>query len=414
MEKLSRMGICGLRRRENLMDNILTLPKKDQANRIIAALRKGTPPKEGVDFYSVGREQLLTYFKDKLIEIKDNGISDIKFVSANWGEGKSHFLDLLRDLALKHNFVVSKVELHSIDVPFDKLPIVIQHIMKNIATPKERENGLEALLDDWSVRNKAKNKQEIFNSLKDIGIYPDMRMKLEEYQRYYNHVAGPEYEQCLQVLKWFKGEETRTRTFRDVREYLHSFVLFIRSLGYSGFVIMLDEAEAITSLSRIGKRDLANENIRQIIDNDQNMQGFYVIFASTPTFLSGEDERGAQSYGALWRRISDPLQGLQQDSLQKVIVELPKLTEEEFFCLAQKIKEVYEVAKGQNLTMVNDNHLRSLAHYIQNRGDQRVGTMVRSTVAILDGATSSDFDFLAGFELIVEKIREQEAIDKDR
>jgi len=138
------------------MDNILTLPKKDQANRIIAALRSGTPPKEGVDFYSVGREQLLTYFKDKLIEIKDNGISDIKFVSANWGEGKSHFLDLLRDLALKHNFVVSKVELHSIDVPFDKLPIVIQHIMKNIATPKERENGLEALLDDWSFRNKAK------------------------------------------------------------------------------------------------------------------------------------------------------------------------------------------------------------------------------------------------------------------
>ena len=395
------------------MDNILTFPKKNQANRIITALRTGTPPKEGVDFYSVGREQLLTYFNDKLIEIKVNGISDIKFVSANWGEGKSHFLDLLRNLAFKHNFVVSKVELHSTRVPFDKLSIVIKHIMKNISTPKEQENGLEALLDDWSVRNKSKNKREIFDLLKDVGIYPDMRMKLEEYQRYFNRVTGLEYEQCLQVLKWFKGEETRSRTFTDVREYLHSFVLFIRSLGYSGFVVMLDEAEAITSLSRMGKRDLANENIRQIIDNDQNIQGFYLIFASTPTFLSGEDERGAQSYRALWRRISDPLPGLQQDSLHKVIVELPKLTEEEFFRLAQKIKEVYEVAKEQKLTMVNDNHLRSLAHYIQNRSDQRVGTMVRSTVAILEGATSSDFDFLAEFELIVEKVKEQEAKDRD-
>ncbi len=407
------MGICGPRKRENLMDNILTFPKKNQANRIITALRTGTPPKEGVDFYSVGREQLLTYFNDKLIEIKVNGISDIKFVSANWGEGKSHFLDLLRNLAFKHNFVVSKVELHSTRVPFDKLSIVIKHIMKNISTPKEQENGLEALLDDWSVRNKSKNKREIFDLLKDVGIYPDMRMKLEEYQRYFNRVTGLEYEQCLQVLKWFKGEETRSRTFTDVREYLHSFVLFIRSLGYSGFVVMLDEAEAITSLSRMGKRDLANENIRQIIDNDQNIQGFYLIFASTPTFLSGEDERGAQSYRALWRRISDPLPGLQQDSLHKVIVELPKLTEEEFFRLAQKIKEVYEVAKEQKLTMVNDNHLRSLAHYIQNRSDQRVGTMVRSTVAILEGATSSDFDFLAEFELIVEKVKEQEAKDRD-
>ena len=395
------------------MDNISTLPK-DQAYRIIAALRKGTPPEEGVDLYSVGREQLLSYFNDKLIEIKDYGVSDVKLVSADWGHGKSHFLDLLRDLVLKYNFVVSKVELHSREVPFDQLPIVIQRIMANIATPKERKNGLEALLNDWSVRNKSKNEQEIFKFLKDIDIYPDMRMKLVEYQRYYNRVTGPEYQQCLQVLKWFEGKETKSKTFRDVREYLHSFVLFIRSFGYSGFVVMLDEAEAITSLSSISRRDLANENIRQIIDNVQDTPGFYFLFASTPTFLSGEDERGAQSYQALWRRINDPLQGLRQDSLQKVIVDLPKLTEEEFFRLAQKIKVVYEVARGQNLTMVNDNHLRSLAHYVQNRTDQRVGTMVRSTVAILDEATSPDFDFLARFEFIVEKAIEQEAIDRAR
>jgi len=90
------------------MDNISTLPKA-QAHRIISALRKGTPSEERVDLYSVGREQLLSYFNDKLIEIKNYGVSDVKFVSADWGHGKSHFLDLLRDLALKHNFVVSKV-----------------------------------------------------------------------------------------------------------------------------------------------------------------------------------------------------------------------------------------------------------------------------------------------------------------
>ncbi|MDI6734913.1 MAG: DUF2791 family P-loop domain-containing protein, partial [bacterium] len=127
------------------MNNISTV-SKDQAYRIISALRKGTPPEEGVDLYSVGREQLLSYFNDKLIEIKDYGVSDVKLVSADWGHGKSHFLDLLRDLALKHNFVVSKVELHSREAPFDQLPIVTQRIMANIATPTERRNGLESLL----------------------------------------------------------------------------------------------------------------------------------------------------------------------------------------------------------------------------------------------------------------------------
>lgn len=265
------------------MDNISTLPKA-QAYRIISALRKGTPSEERVDLYSVGREQLLSYFNDKLIEIKNYGVSDVKLVSADWGHGKSHFLDLLRDLALKHNFVVSKVELHSREVPFDQLPIVIQRIMANITTPKERKNGLEALLNDWAVRNKSKSEQEIFGSLKETGIFPNMRLKLVEYQNHYNCPTGPEYQQCLQVLKWFEGKETKSRTFKDVREYLHSLVLFIRSLGYSGFVVMLDEAEAITSLSRISRRDLANENIRQIIDNDQDTQGFYFVFASTPTF----------------------------------------------------------------------------------------------------------------------------------
>lgn len=393
------------------MNNISTLPK-DQAYRIISALRKGTPPEEGVDLYSVGREKLLSYFNDKLIEIKNYGVSDVKLISADWGHGKSHFLDLLRNLALKHNFVVSKVELHSREAPFDQLPIVIQRIMANIATPKERKNGLESLLNDWSVGNKSKSEQEIFKSLTDIGIYSDMRLKLVEYQGHYNCVPGPEFQQCLQVMKWFEGKETKSKTFKDVREYLHNFVLFIRSLGYSGFVVMLDEAEAITSLSRISRRDLANENIRQIIDNDQDTQSFYFVFASTPTFLSGEDERGAQSYPALWRRVSDPLQELRQDSLQKVIVELPKLKEEEFFRLAQKIKAVYEIAKGQNLTIINDSHLQSLAHYVQTRTDQRVGAMVRSTVAILDEATSPGFEFSSKFEFIVEKAMDQEEKDK--
>jgi len=47
------------------------------------------------------------------------------------------------------------------------------------------------------------------------------------------------------VLKWFEGKETKSKTFKDVREYLHNFVLFVRSLGYSGFVVMLDEAEQL-------------------------------------------------------------------------------------------------------------------------------------------------------------------------
>jgi len=392
----------------NTVENL----SKEKAYNVISTLRKGTPPEDGVDLYSVGREELLSYFKKKYNEIKEYGVSDVKFVSADFGYGKSHFLDLLKELALEQNFVVSKVVLHSRDVPFDQMNLVIQGMMANISTLKAKTNGLESLLNEWCEVNRDKSESNLYKSLSDIGIYPEMRMKLVEYFKSYCYVAGPRYQECLQVLKWFEGRETKTKTFSNVRQYLHNLILLIRSIDYKGFIVMLDEAEAITSLSRINRRDLANENIRQVIDNDQDTKGFYFIMASTPTFLSGEDDRGAQSYQALWRRISDPLQGLNQNSLDKVIVDLPKLTEDEFFRLAMKIKLLYEVALGKDFSKINENHLRSLAHYVQTRTDQRVGTMVRSTVAILDAATSQDFDFVKRFELLVEKAMEQEQIDR--
>lgn len=376
--------------------------------KIVNALNKGRPPHEDVRLFSVGRDNLLRYFDQKLQEIKEYALSDVKFISADWGHGKTHFLDLVRQLAFEHNFVVSMVQLHSKLAPFDKLEIVVQNIMRNLATAEVRRNGLEHLLNQWADSVRGKTSSQTFHAIAALA-FPDMRLKLVQYAEYRNHPAGIQYERCLQMLKWFRGEETPAKRFKDVKEYLNAFVWLIRYLGYSGLVVMLDEAEAITSLSRIQRRDLANENIRQIIDNDQDTEGFYFVFASTPTFLSGEDERGARSYEALWRRISDPFRGLTQDSLHKVIVDLPPLSEEQFFKLASSIKRIYEVAKDRALPEVEDGHLRLLAHYVQNRTDRRVGTLVRSVVSILDAVAEQEgFDFLGNYEFMVETVLRQE------
>lgn len=385
---------------------------KDKAVRVIAALRKGTPPDEGAGLYSVGRDELLSYFDKKLLEVKKHGVSDIKFVSADWGHGKSHFLDLLRDLALKHNFVVAEVELRSGEVSFDQLLPVVERMMGSVTTRRVKTNGLQAILDEWSKLNASKTKPELYESLQDAGIFSDMRLKLVEYASSYNCPGGPEYEKCLQIMKWFEGKETKSKTFHNVSEYIRSFVLLVRLLGYSGLVILLDEAEAIVSLSRIGNRDQANENVRQIIDNDNAVRNFYLVFASTPSFLSGEDDRGAQSYFALWRRISDPMQEFVLNSLEKVIVDLPELSQEQFTEIALRIRSIYGKATGKLLSAITDEHLGLLAQYVKTQRDKSVGTMVRSTVAVLDACTGLEFNFRERFELIVEKAMQQESRDR--
>jgi hypothetical protein len=171
---------------------------------------------------------------------------------------------------------------------------------------------------------------------------------------------------------------------------------------------MLDEAESITLLSRINNRDQANENLRQIIDN-QELEGFYFLFATTPSFLDPNDDRGAKSYPALWRRISDPLGQIRPSALDKIIIELPALELEQFGELTRRIKTIYEIDIERDLPQVTEEHLSKLANYVKVRTDQSVRTLVRSTVMLLDEAKKDEqFDILSNYELIVEKIIQDE------
>ena len=380
-----------------------------RALRIITALRKGTPPKEDVTIVSIGRERLVDYFRAKLSQIKEHGLSDVKFISADFGHGKTHFLDLMRQLAFELGFVVSHVELHSTEAPFDKLSLVVQRLAQGLATSEFREDGLSRVLDKWAAELSGKNEAEIYATVGNLP-FPQMRQKLVQYCLAHTNASGIQFGTKMDILKWFRGEETKAKTFTNIKEFLHGFVVFLRLAGYSGLVVMLDEAEAITSLTRVARRDLANENIRQIIDNDTDSQGFYFVFASTPTFFD-DTRSGAPTYDALWRRIRNPLGNVMSRSLENVIIELPALDEEEFSSLGQRIRDIYEVATRQKSQVTNE-HLKAIASHVQRRTDRRVGTLVRSVVAALEDASQPGFDLNAEYPLLIERIIEEEQQDR--
>lgn len=390
----------------------IELPSRKQAFNIVSRLREGVPPLEDVFLFSIGRDDLLDYFERVLSEIATFDQHGVKFIQADYGHGKTHFLDMLAQLAFNHNFVVSIVTLDREKAPFNKLEMVVPLIMGGIMTSSTRQNALGRILQEWAEKVRGLDGNSILRQIdEDEGLqllFPDFRLKLVEYARAYNRQGGPCFEECLRIEKWFRGEETKSKTFKNVPAFLAAFVQFIRHLGYSGFVVMLDEAESITLLSRITNRDQANENLRQIIDN-QDLEGFYFLFASTPSFLSGEDDRGAQTYPALWRRISDPLGQISQRTLDKIIVELPALSTEEFSQLTFRIRTIYEIAFDQEMPQVTDEHLRRLAEYVKVRTDKSVRTLVRSTVMLLDMSRNDQgMDILSQYELIVERVIQDE------
>jgi hypothetical protein len=382
------------------------------ARRILNDLRTGKPPHEYVGTIHVGYERLLDYFGHKLDEIRTYGTSDVKFINADYGRGKSHFLDLIRLLAFERDFVVSRVELHRRDVPFDKLEIVIRKIIANMATAEFRDGGFEKLLRKWARDQHGKSERELAEMVDGLSM-PQLRYNLCQYVQAYNS-DPPNQLRILQLLTWFRGEETPARTFPSVQAYLHDLTHFFRLIGYTGLVIMLDEAEAISSMTGGARGGVANENIRQIIDNTQGSEGFYFVFASTPTFFAAPpggvvrpgDPVTIYSYSALRRRVENLLGLMDPSSPDSVIVELPELTGEDFTTLAVKIRNIVMLAYGMSVAPITDPQLVSVVHYVRGN-DPRVATLVRSVVAVCDRARVAGFSFNAEFETIVEHEREQ-------
>jgi len=184
---------------------------------------------------------------------------------------------------------------------------------------------------------------------------------------------------------------------------LNGILEFIKARGFAGFLVLLDEAEAITSLQRLTSRDAANENIRAIIDNAGKSPGFYFVFATTPSFLDPNLPKSAATYQALWRRIRDPLGGA-GSSLERTIIELPDLTQVQFVALALRVKGLVEIAYGVSARSILDKDMEQLATHVRRRSGDQLSTLVRSVVLVmLQAQEDRDFDFQSTYPFVVEE-----------
>ncbi len=90
--------------------------KSFEARSIIEELRKGSVPIEYVPVFTVGRKNWLTFIEDDLENYIGQGGSKVRFISGDYGDGKTHFMSVIRHLAMEKGFAVSFVVLTR-DVP---------------------------------------------------------------------------------------------------------------------------------------------------------------------------------------------------------------------------------------------------------------------------------------------------------
>src|SRR5690242_2718169 len=114
--------------------NELTQQQADMIIRSVAST--GTPPEYGIEFFTAGLKEYLDVIEeDYLDNYIAGGGSAFKLVVGVYGGGKTHFLYNVRNLAWRHNYVVSYVSLSQTESPFHQLNTVYSAIVRGLTHP---------------------------------------------------------------------------------------------------------------------------------------------------------------------------------------------------------------------------------------------------------------------------------------
>jgi hypothetical protein len=307
---------------------------RSEAESIVESLRSGVPPQRFVSLYSAGGEDFLGAIRERhLHALGDRG--RIRFVSGSWGSGKTHFLRRLREEAFEANFLVSSIQLSAQQAPLSHFERVIYEIVRGVCSPELYATGDAALTAPlgetlhFVLGRKAKEMGEpsagyavkpLVSALHaEDHIDVDMRRVVDSFWTTYAQ-EDPDSDALrdrrAMLLQWFVGEGQpglfrrmfqvqKTITKENARIMLKSFGQLARFLGYSGLVVLIDEAEMAHSVMKTADLKQAQNNLLSLINEIEAAPGLFLVYATVPEFFI-DPKFGIQTYGALAQRIGKP------------------------------------------------------------------------------------------------------------
>ncbi len=376
--------------------------KPKEATAIINALIGGVVPKTGLQHIVVGRSPEVEAFLQGLEEVKQ-GHSLFKCWIGDFGSGKSFMLHLLNTVALKQKFVITGADftpdnrLYSND---GKGRALYTALMDNIAIQTVPEGGaLPVLLEKWieQVLQQTAEQQhiplteireekhlpaiqhqiaKILNNMTEAGGFDFGIVVMKYYQGYINN------DDVLKrgALRWLKGEyHTKTEARQDlgVREIiddlnyydmLKNWCRLFVSIGYSGFMINLDEAINLYKISTSVMREKNYEKILTIYnDCFQGKIGHLMInLAGTKEFLESE-RRGLFSYQALKSRLeTNKFETQTTRDFAQPVIKLQPLNMTDIFVLLKKLKEIFDQNYNTNID-VNEADIHGFMEELYNQ-----------------------------------------------
>ena len=351
----------------------INIPKRLSAA-ILNSLQAGVVPRIGLEYIAVGRKrEIETVLND--LEIISQGAAAFRIITGRYGNGKSFFLQAIRNFAMEKDFLVADADLS----PEKRLSgsggqglETYRELMERLSTNVRPQGGaLESMLQKWIIAVKSSlvkegmsPSEETFDSRVELKIYEalgemenfahgfDFAAAVSVYYRAY--VEGDDKKKQA-ALRWLRGEYSTKKeasaflpvgeiiTDENWYEYIRLFAAFSGRIGFRGFLVFIDEC---VNLYKITNRQSREKNYEKLLAmfNDclqGRAENLGIFITGTPQFLEDE-RRGLAGYAAMKSRIADNRFAKEgyKDSGSPVI-RLEQLSRAELYILMERLAGIH-------------------------------------------------------------------------
>jgi len=117
-----------------------------EARLVLNSLQDGTVPLEFAHFYNVNREDEIRLLCNEIADSASDR-TRLKFVNAEYGQGKTQMLGVIRHWAIAQGYAASHVVLRSRGTSLADLRGVYRAILQNLWRPERNKSAIQAVLE---------------------------------------------------------------------------------------------------------------------------------------------------------------------------------------------------------------------------------------------------------------------------
>ena len=357
------------------------IPKRIE-NSIMNALQGGVVPRIGLGYIAVGRDlEIEAMLKD--VEIIEDGGSTFRFLTGDYGSGKTFLLQTIKEHVLAKGFVVVDADLspeRSLVGSGNKKRglATYRELMKNLSVKTSPEGGaLEKILDNWLDVMWMEAAQKITGGVSGmelekmvtnsiLSIITDMQGMVHGYDfanvliiYWKSHKVG-DMETKAKALRWLRGEyQTKKESKEDFGinniindeewfDYIKVWSEFLVKIKYKGLIIMIDEMINIYRYRNSVTRYKNYETMLMMYNDSLQGKAKYlgIIMSGTPKALE-DTSHGVYSYEALRSRLSaGRFSGYESVNLMAPVIKIQPLTKSELVILLEKLRDIHSDLYG--------------------------------------------------------------------